>query len=169
MMNSVLNSRVALDPFSDLRRLRNLHLAPAGRPRSPFLRAARVDRPNADLAPLQSVPNVDQVWSPAADVFASDSSYSIALEIPGTQREHVNVEFYDRILTIKGSKARPDEERPGADFVRRERSFGSFERRFRLPEDANGDDIKAAYRDGVLTVEIPKIATPEPTHIEIEA
>ncbi|XAR52297.1 hypothetical protein NMG60_11020283 [Bertholletia excelsa] len=91
---------------------------------------------------------IDWRETPAAHVFKAD--------VPGLRKEEVKVEVEDgRILQISGERSREQEEK-GDTWHRVERSGGKFMRRFRLPEDAKVDQVKAAMENGVLTVTVPK-------------
>jgi HSP20 family protein len=164
MSNSVMNTRVSLDPFNELNRIRRLRFGPFN---SSF-NQSREGLPSVGSRSLSTSRTGGAAWAPPVDIVAEDSNYKIAVEIPGTRREDVSVEFHERVLTIKGSKDREETEGKG-DLFHLERQFGSFERKFRLPEDSKQDDIKAVYRDGVLTIEIPKIEARKPTNVAIEA
>ncbi|MBW2293571.1 MAG: Hsp20/alpha crystallin family protein [Deltaproteobacteria bacterium] len=107
-------------------------------------------------------------WSPPVDISVNDDRYALSIELPGTKREDVNVAFHEKILTVKGEK-KPHEVVDGDKQHRAERLYGAFERSFRLPADAEEDEMRASYRDGVLSIEIPRIKPSEPQHVEIEA
>jgi len=107
-------------------------------------------------------------WSPPVDISVNDEHYALSVELPGTQREDVNVAFHEKILTVKGEK-KPREVAEGDKQHRAERLYGAFERSFRLPADAEEAEMRASFRDGVLSIEIPRIKPSEPQHVEIEA
>jgi HSP20 family protein len=107
-------------------------------------------------------------WLPPVDITESDDSYSISLEVPGSKKEDVTVECHDNVLTIKGEKKSEREEKDEhRHYV--ERSYGSFSRAFTLPSDAAGDQVKAKFRDGVLSVEIPKAEERKPRVVDIKS
>ncbi|KAI8564138.1 hypothetical protein RHMOL_Rhmol03G0158700 [Rhododendron molle] len=92
--------------------------------------------------------NIDWKETPTAHVFKAD--------VPGLKKEEVKVEVEDdRVLQIRGERSKEQEEK-GDTWHRVERSSGKFMRRFRLPENARVDQVKAAMEDGVLTVTVPK-------------
>jgi HSP20 family protein len=96
--------------------------------------------------------------SPAADVTETDKGYEITAELPGLDESDVDVKFVDGTLTIKGEKKEEKEERK-KDYYVSERHFGSFQRSFRVPKGVVADKIEASFKNGVLTVVMPK--TPE--------
>jgi HSP20 family protein len=93
--------------------------------------------------------------APAVDIAEDDERYVVTVELPGTKKEDITIEMRGSALTIRGEKRN---ERGGRKEHHRwvERSYGSFSRSFTLPADAVGDRIKAEFREGVLTIEIPK-------------
>ena len=94
---------------------------------------------------------------PAVDVTETDKAYEITADCPGIDEKNVEVKFANGILTIKGEKQDEKEEKR-KDYYMRERSFGSFERSFEVPDSVNTDKIEATFRKGVLTVTLPKSA-----------
>lgn len=95
------------------------------------------------------------VYNPVVDVEQQEGQYEITAELPGVAMNDINVEMKEDMLVISGSKERKKTTGQGEQ-QRSERIYGSFERSFRLPEDAVKDQIKARFRDGVLTVTIPR-------------
>jgi len=106
-------------------------------------------------------------WSPAVDVRETDKSLAIDVELPGIKPENVEVNVENGVLSITGEKRseRTDEEKDRYHMV--ERSYGSFFRSFQLPAGVDESQIKASFHDGVLTVDIPKAALPQPRKIQI--
>lgn len=97
----------------------------------------------------------DWTFNPVVDVEQQDRQYEITVELPGVAMNDINVEMKEDMLVISGSKERKKTTGQG-DQQRSERVYGSFQRRFRLPEDALEDQINARFSDGVLTVSIPR-------------
>lgn len=106
-------------------------------------------------------------WAPAVDVAENDNGYTVTVELAGAKKDDVTVEVHDNVLTIRGEKRNEREEK---DEQRRyvERSYGSFSRAFTLPANAAGDKVVAAFKDGVLTVEIPKQEESKPKVISVK-
>jgi HSP20 family protein len=96
--------------------------------------------------------------SPAVDVVDKDKAYEISAELPGMDESNVDVKFADGMLTIKGEKKEEKEENKKGYHLS-ERRYGSFERSFRVPDGVDADKIEASFKNGVLTVTLPK--TPE--------
>jgi HSP20 family protein len=94
---------------------------------------------------------------PAVDVSETDKAYEITAELPGMDEKNVDVKVANGILSIKGEKQEEKEEKK-KDYYRRERSFGSFERSFSVPDGVDSDKIEASFKKGVLTVTLPKSA-----------
>ncbi len=94
-------------------------------------------------------------FNPVVEVEQQDDRYEISVELPGVTGDDVNVECTDELLVISGTKERKETRGEGEN-RHSERIYGSFQRTFRLPEDALRDNIEAHFSDGVLTVSIPR-------------
>lgn len=97
-------------------------------------------------------------FRPNIDVTGDEHKYQVTLDVPGLKEENLTIELSEEVLTIKGQKEEYNEEKD-KHFYRVERSIGTFQRTLALPNDANKDDITANMRDGVLTLEIPRLET----------
>ena len=105
-------------------------------------------------------------WAPSVDISETDSAYLIKGEIPGVKKEDVKVTIQDGMLTIQGERKQEKEEK-GKKFHRIERSYGSFVRSFRVPDDADENSVKAEFKDGMLNVTLAKSAKAKPKAIEV--
>ena len=108
-------------------------------------------------------------WAPLADVSENDGEYVIKAELPEVRKEDVHVTVQDGVLTLSGE--RKQEQREENERVHRiERYYGSFARRFALPENADEQGIRAECRDGVIVIRIPKQKQVEqqPRQIQIQ-
>jgi HSP20 family protein len=94
---------------------------------------------------------------PAVDVTESDKAYEIVAELPGMDQNNVEVKLANGMVTIRGEKQDEKEEKK-KDYYMRERSFGSFQRTFPVPDGVDSDKIEASFRKGVLTITLPKSA-----------
>jgi HSP20 family protein len=94
-------------------------------------------------------------WSPSLDLAEDDNHFVVTVELAGAKKEDVHVEVEDGVLTIRGEKKSEREEK---NEKRRytERSFGAFSRSFTLPSNADAEDVKANFENGVLKIEIGK-------------
>ncbi len=94
-------------------------------------------------------------WSPTVNVSETDDSFRITAELPGVKKADVHVTLEQGVLTIRGERRR-EEEKKGERFHRVESYYGSFMRRFTLPETADVQKVDGRFEDGVLTVTIGK-------------
>ncbi len=94
-------------------------------------------------------------WSPSVDISETPTAYLVKAEIPDVKKEDVKVTVQDGMLTIQGERKMEKEEK-GKKFHRIERSYGSFMRSFRVPDDAEEAKVKAEFKDGMLNVTLPK-------------
>lgn len=96
-------------------------------------------------------------WMPSVDISETDIAYLIKAEIPGVKKEDVKVTIEDGMLTIQGERKQEKEEKD-KKFHRIERSYGSFMRSFRVPDDADESGVRAEFKDGLLNVTLSKTA-----------
>ena len=109
--------------------------------------------------------------APQFDIVETESDYTVAAELPGLGKEDVDVTVDDDTLTVRGEK-KAGEKQDGTSYIVRERRYGSFERRFQLPETVDQAGITARYENGVLTLALPKkpeAKKPEPRTIKIKS
>jgi HSP20 family protein len=135
-------------PFESLRREidRLFEDFDGGMWRSPFQRS---------LLPFNPFRHADFETMPAVDVTETDKAYEIAAELPGLDEKNVEVKVANGVLTIRGEKHDEKEEKK-KDYYMRERSFGTFQRMFQIPDGVDLDKIDASFKKGVLTVTLPK-------------
>lgn len=98
--------------------------------------------------------------TPAANIKENDNNIEIELAIPGLKKEDLKLEINENLLRIYAEKEEKQEEN-NEGYFRKEFSYSSFERSFRMPENINQDAISANYSDGVLKVLLPKQANKE--------
>lgn len=106
------------------------------------------------------------VWAPALDVYEDKENLVVTLEVPGMKKEDFQIELHDGVLSIAGER-RLDEKRKQAAGYRTERFTGRFQRSVTLPKRVVGDQVKAAYRDGILTIALPVAAEARPKQIAV--
>jgi HSP20 family protein len=104
---------------------------------------------------------------PAVDVVENEKGYEITADLPGMEENNIEVKVTDGVLTIKGERQGEKEEKK-RDYYLQERSFGSFQRSFELPESVDTDKIEAAFKKGVLAVKLPKKAEAQKPAKKIE-
>ena len=92
---------------------------------------------------------------PTADIVEGEQAYKITAELPGTDEKEIEISVAGDRLTVKGEKKEKHEEKAGNRYVS-ERRYGAFERSFALPADADLDRIDAGFKNGVLTITVPK-------------
>lgn len=98
---------------------------------------------------------------PNVDISATDKEYTVTVEVPGVDEKDVKLELVGDTLTIKGEK-KQESEKKEKDFYRVERSYGSFQRVLTLPEDADQEGINAQFKNGVLSITLPRRAVSKP-------
>ena len=106
-------------------------------------------------------------WTPAMDVVETETEYRLHVELPGLTKDDVKIEFTDNVLVLKGEK-KAVERVDGERWHRVERRSGAFQRRLELPVAVDAGKIQARFRDGVLTVTLPKAEEARPREIEIQ-
>ena len=97
----------------------------------------------------------------------TENAFKVTAELPGRDEKNVEVTLANNILTIKGEKSEEKEEKK-PDYHVQERYFGSFERRFPVPESVDSTKIEATFKQGVLTVVLPKTAKAKKPEQKIE-
>lgn len=105
-------------------------------------------------------------WIPAVDVSEEQEVYVVKVELPGVSKDDVKITLESNILTIRGEK-KAESEVKEKNYHRAERSYGSFQRSFTLPSTVKNDKIDAVYKDGILTVSLPKAEESKPKQIEV--
>lgn len=107
-----------------------------------------------------------KTWLPPVDIKETEKELLFQVELPGMSRENIEVELTGDTLVIRGKREQEKlEEKEG--LIRRERSYGTFQRSFRLDIPVKGDAITADYKNGVLKVCVPKLEIVKPQKITI--
>ncbi len=107
-------------------------------------------------------------WAPTVDIEESDDSYLIRADVPGVDKKDIDVRLDHGVLSITGEKQVKKETGKGTKRHRTERYCGSFARRFTLPNTIKANKVDATYKDGVLSLMIPKAEESKPKAIEIK-
>src|SRR5437667_1501143 len=106
-------------------------------------------------------------WAPLVDIVEDAKEYLIKVELPEVQKDDVKVTVESGTLSISGERKAEKEEK-GRRFHRVERYYGRFERSFTIPDDAEANDVKAEFKDGVLRVHLAKSEKARPKQIEVK-
>ena len=109
----------------------------------------------------------DSIWNPAVDVKENEKSYVLTADIPGLTKKNVKINVSNGVLTVHGERKEETENKDGK-FYYRERHIGSFSRSFQLPETVNKDSIQASFKNGVLSIELPKLEESLPKKREVK-
>lgn len=107
------------------------------------------------------------IFAPRVNFAETERGYEVHADLPGMKPEDVNVEFRDGQLWITGER-KDEAEEESKTFHRIERRFGQFRRVIALGNEVDADNVEARYKDGVLTVNVPKIAAVQPKKIEVK-
>jgi HSP20 family protein len=107
-------------------------------------------------------------WTPALDVFDEKDSFVVKVELPGMKKEEIDISLHDGVLTVSGERKHERESKDGGAF-RSERYFGRFQRSVTLPAPVKAGDVKASYKDGVLSIDLPKAEEAKPRQIAVNA
>lgn len=125
------------------------------------------DRFFEDLFDGGSLPSTEYGWSPRVDVNENDNNYVVSFDLPGMEKDQIDVKFEDGVLTVSGErKLEKKEDNDKGCYV--ERYHGKFSRSVTLPKDVNPSDIHAGYKNGVLNITVPKAEEMKPKQIEVK-
>jgi HSP20 family protein len=113
-------------------------------------------------------PTTTTSWAPNVDIFENENELIVKAELPGIDAKDVELNVENNVLTISGERKLEFEDRK-ENYHRIERAYGSFSRSFSLPQLIDEDKIGADYKDGVLTVRVPKHEKAKPRQIKIHA
>ena len=105
-------------------------------------------------------------WAPSVDIDEQDDKYLITADLPGVDKNNIDVKLENGMLSIRGEKHTESETRGKRH--RTERFHGTFARSFTLPDSVDADKVDANYKDGVLTLAIPKVEKAKPKSIDIK-
>ena len=103
-------------------------------------------------------------WNPAVDVYQNKDQYTIHAELPGLKKEEIELSLNGDTLTISGERKQKTKSEEGS---RTERFFGKFQRSVILPVPVNAEKVNATYKDGILTVVLPKAEEAKPKQIPV--
>lgn len=104
-----------------------------------------------------------KAWSPPVDITEDEDVFTVSADVPGVDKDAIEISLHRGILTIRGERATREEKR----FSHRERINGTFSRQFNLPESADEDSVSARMNNGVLEITIPKSKVAQPINITV--
>lgn len=106
------------------------------------------------------------MWGPRVDIHETEGAFVVEAELPGLTKDDIKLSVHESTLTLEGEK-RLEEEKKGKNWHRQERSYGKFQRSFTLPSAVDSGKIAATFKNGVLTIELPKSEAARPKEIPI--
>lgn len=106
-------------------------------------------------------------WMPSVDIKEDENAYQVVADVPGVEPKDIDISLEEGVLTVKGERKLESEDE-GAGYTRSERAYGSFTRRFTLPDTVDADNISAKTEHGVLKLHIPKKEKVLPKKISVE-
>lgn len=107
------------------------------------------------------------VWSPLTDISEDNDKYVLSMDIPGVDKKDVKIAYKNGSIVVSGERKQESEEKT-SKYHRIERAYGKYYREFMLPEKIVEDKIEAKFKDGTLTVTIPKAEEAKPREIDIK-
>lgn len=107
------------------------------------------------------------VWSPLTDISEDENNYVLQVDLPGVKKDDLKINFNDGMLSISGERKYENEEKK-KQFHRVERAFGKYYRSFRLPKEIQIENIDANFKEGTLTITVPKAEEAKPKEIEVK-
>ena len=106
-------------------------------------------------------------FMPAVDIEETDTEFLVKADLPEVKKEEIKVHVQEGVLTIEGERKQEKEEK-GKRFHKIEREYGRFVRRFALPIEVNAEKVRAEFKDGVLSVAVPKAPALTPKMIDVK-
>lgn len=116
--------------------------------------------------PSRGSESTPTAWAPAVDVYETENELVIMADLPDVSEKDLDVRVENNMLTIHGER-KFEQKVKEENYLRMERSYGSFTRSFSLPNSVNTEAIKAEYMDGVLNITLPKRAESKPKQVKI--
>ena len=117
--------------------------------------------------PAQSLAGMERVWAPAVDMYETKDALMVVAELPGLDEKDIHLSIIGDVLSVRGER-QWNQEVKQESYYRGERWYGKFERSLPLPMPVQADKVTAKYRDGVLTITLPKVEEIQPKEIKID-
>ena|SRR5947208_2066247 len=116
---------------------------------------------------LLAEPQSSRPWAPAVDILETENELLLKADLPGVDMKNIDIQVENGTLTLKGQREFQNEAKQGG-YHRIERSYGSFVRYFALPETVDTEGVRAEFKNGVLTVTLPKKEVAKPRQIKVQ-
>ncbi|MHA1237891.1 MAG: Hsp20/alpha crystallin family protein [Candidatus Odinarchaeia archaeon] len=132
-----------------------------------------IDRALATWGERFVIPEVEEslvpasIWEPPIDIKETDEEIIVKADMPGVSKENIDLKVSEDILEVKG-EAKKEEEEKREGYIRKERSYEAFYKRIRLPSKVVPEKAEAEYKDGVLTVKLPKAESKKAVKISVK-
>jgi HSP20 family protein len=110
--------------------------------------------------------SLPSAWTPAVDIYETENELVLQADLPEVSEKDLDIQIENNLLTIRGERRLAPSVKE-ENFLRVERTYGSFSRSFRLPTSIDSERIEARYKNGVLTIELPKRAESKPKQVKI--
>jgi HSP20 family protein len=117
--------------------------------------------------PAHQPGGIERVWAPAVDMYETKDALMVVAELPGLDEKDIHLSIIGDVLNVRGERQWNQEVKPESSY-RGERWYGKFERSLPLPMPVQADKVTAKYRDGVLTITLPKVEEIRPKEIKID-
>ena len=117
---------------------------------------------------LASTTSFFEGWEPTVDIYEDKDKITVKAELPGMKKEEIEVSLHGSTLVLSGERKHEAEQKEGENY-RAERYFGRFQRNVTLPGPVDPNKIQAGYRDGVLTITLPKSEESKPKQIQVKS
>jgi HSP20 family protein len=131
---------------------------------SPFSQVAAL---HDEINRVFGVPRSFQSWRPTVDFYEDGEQLVLKAELPGVNKSDLELTLHDGVLTLAGER-REEKSMENSEVHRSERFLGKFSRSFTLPAAVNAAKVQASFKDGILTVTLPKAEEAKPKHIEVK-
>jgi HSP20 family protein len=119
------------------------------------------------LTRMLSEPRSSRPWSPAVDILETENDLVLKADLPEVQSNDIDIQVENQTLTIKGER-KFDHDESSTGYHRIERSYGTFVRSFTVPSTVDTEKVSADYKNGVLTLKLPKKETAKPRQVKVE-
>ena len=120
-----------------------------------------------NASPKVAQPEEARPWAPAVDILETENELILKADLPEVKQDQIDIRVEDGTLTLRGER-KFEAVKDGKGYHRIERSYGAFSRSFLLPDTVQSDGVKATFKDGVLTVTLPKKEMAKPRQIKVE-